>query len=128
MTNKFMFMLCKTMLECNFAKVESANWNITRVENGSSTGGWVEGQCFRRDIDDFPANFNSNQVNIIEWWSSRVSEKWCILNPLGLVHRPKSQWPTKVGWFEARQTIREGWFVKILGLGQEWQRASAQAQ
>jgi len=100
----------------------------TWIKNGSGTGSWVEGQRSRRDIDNFAANFNSNQVNIIEWWSSRVSEKWSILDPLGLIHRPKSQRPTKVRWLKARQTVRECGLVEILALGQERQWASAQAQ
>lgn len=47
------------------SEVESVK-EITRIKNGAGTGGWVECKCRRRDINNSPANLNSNQVNIVK--------------------------------------------------------------
>lgn len=75
--------------------------NITGIKDGAGTSGGVEGQRGRRDIDDSPANPNSNQVDIVEWWSPGVFEKRGKFDPLGLGRRPKSQGAREIKGLEA---------------------------
>lgn len=85
--------------------------NITRIKNGAGAGGGVEGQSSRRDIDNFPANPNTDQVDIVEGWSPRILEKRSKLDPNGLGHRPKPERAGEVGRFEAGQAVGEGGLV-----------------